>query len=342
MNSSHNIKKLIVTQKDKKILDEINLKRDIFEDGMVWEAFAVSIRIWLPDNYPEGVIDICIPVSEDNTFGFKDKWEAIVSKDSVGVYRLSDRGGNKDIPKHFYSPIEEKMLIPVSMGALIPYDEHVYGKGIICKIANMKAKEFRLVLEDVEIVSPYENAQFLGAKSDESLPKSYKKENNKKIVDYKAIINEGESEKVEFKSSARWDYKQNCNNKEMRKAVIKSIAGFLNSNGGSLFIGIDDNKNIIGIQNDLKTLKKKNIDGYQLFLSDLISEKIGKQFNSYITMEFPKINEHSICVMKVEKSKSEAFVKENDKNMFYIRTNNSTRELDPKETLEYILLHYKK
>ena len=341
MISSNNLKKLIVTQKDKDILDEINLKRDLFEDGMVWEAFVVSIRIWLPDNN-DGVIDICIPVSEDNTFGFKDKWEGIVRKDSVGVYRLSDRGGNKDIPKHFYSPIEEKMLIPVSMGALIPYDQHLYGKGIICKIANMKAKEFRIVLEDVEIVSPYENARFLGMESDKALPKSYKKVIVKKVTDYKAIIDEGESEKVEFKSSARWDFKKNCTNKEIQKAVIKSIAGFLNSSGGFLFIGIDDNQNIIGIQNDLTTLKKRNIDGYRLFLSDLISEKIGKHFNSYITMEFPKINECFICVIKVGKSISEAFVMENDKNMFYIRTNNSTRELDSKETFEYILLHFKK
>lgn len=215
MNSLRNIKKLIVTQKDKKILDGINLKRDMIKDGIVWEAVAVSIRIWLPENYSEGVVDLCIPVSENNAFGFKDKWEAIVSKDTIGVYRLSDRGENKDIPEHFYSPIEENILIPVSMGAIIPYDEHVYGKGTIYKIANMKAKEWRLVLEDVEIISPFENAKFIGAKIDESLPKTYKKENNQKDVDYKSLINQGENENVEFKSSARWDYKQNCKNKEM-------------------------------------------------------------------------------------------------------------------------------
>jgi len=342
MNPSRNIDKFIVTRKDKEILKELNLKRDILKDGMVWEAFVISIRIWFMKNSQEGVVDICNPSSENNEFGFKDKWEAFITKDSIGVYRLSERGRNKDMPKHFYSPIEEKILIPVSMGAIIPYDGHVYGKGIICKIANIKAKEFTSALENVEILSPYENALFLCIDNPDSFPKSYKKEKAKRIVDYQEIIENGETELVEFKSSARWDYKQNCKNRAMQMAVIKTVAAFLNSNGGYLFIGVDDNKNILGIQKDISTLKKKSIDGFQLFLSDLISEKIGKQFNSYITIEFPKINNRIICVINVEKSKSEAFVKENGKNLFFIRTNNSTREMDPKETLDYILLHFKK
>ncbi len=124
--------------------------------------------------------------------------------------------------------------------------------------------------------------------------------------------------------------------------MIKSLAGFLNSNGGFLFIGVDDNKNSIGIQKDLITLRKKNIDGYQLFLSDLICEKIGSQFSTYISIEFPQINGQPICVMKVDKSNNAAFVKENNKNQFFIRANNSTRELDSKDTYEYIMSHFKK
>ncbi len=215
MKTPQNNIKLIITRKDKTIIDKINMKRDMIQDGVVWEAVIVSIRIWLPENSSEGVVDLCIPVTEDNSFGFKDKWEATVSKDTIGVYRLSDRGENKDIPKHFYSPIEKDMLIPVSMGAIIPYEQHVYGKGSIYKIANIKAKEWRLVLEDVEIISPFENAQFVGAIVDESLPTTYGKENKQKNADYKKMINQGESENVEFKSSARWDYNQDCKNKEM-------------------------------------------------------------------------------------------------------------------------------
>ena len=177
MNISQNDKKLIVTQKDKKILDEINLKRDMIQDGVVWEAVTVAFRVWLPENLSEGVIDLCVPVSEDNEFGFKDKWEAVVAKDNLGVYRLSERSSDNKIPKHFYSSIEENLLLPVSMGAIVPYEQHVYGKGTIYKIAKIKAKEWRFVLENVEIMSPFENGLFVRGIIDESLPKNYEPKN---------------------------------------------------------------------------------------------------------------------------------------------------------------------
>lgn len=341
MGSSQNTQKLIISQNDKSILDEINLKRNLIEDGLVWEAFVSSIHVWLPSRHPDGVIDIGIPLSDTNEFGFKDKWEAVVRKDTMGVYRLYERDRGKDIPKHFFPTIEDKLLLPFSMGVFIPYNEHLYGKGLICKIANLKAKEFRLTLEDVEILSPYENAIFLGYHNKKDLPKSYKRGLSKKDDDYETIISRGENERIEFKSSVRWDYRKNCVNKEIEKTIVKTIAGFLNSNGGTLFIGVDDNKNIVGITQDLNTLRKKSHDGFQLFIGDLISQKIGKQYNNYIKIKFPEIKGRTICVLFIEKSKIEAFVKENGKNIFYIRSSNSTRELDAKEAFGYILINFK-
>jgi hypothetical protein len=178
MNSSHFKEKLIITEKDSAILDEINQDRDLLRDGIVREALIVSMRIWLPDDISEGVIDICFPVDgEDNLHGFKDIFEAKVSKDSLGVYRLSNRDRGKDIPSHFFSIIEQKLLISVSMGVIVPYHGHIYGKGIYCKVADLKAKEMRWVLEDIEIISPYENENIVWRKTDESLPKKYNKKN---------------------------------------------------------------------------------------------------------------------------------------------------------------------
>ena len=65
------------------------------------------------------------------------------------------------------------------------------------------------------------------------------------VVDGKAatiseLIAIGESSRVEFKSSARWDYIQNKTIKERELDVIRAVAGFLNADGGTLLIGIDD------------------------------------------------------------------------------------------------------
>jgi predicted HTH transcriptional regulator len=53
---------------------------------------------------------------------------------------------------------------------------------------------------------------------------------------------------------------------------VGTIAGFMNKNGGILLIGIDDNGKILGLKNDMETLKKKNVDGFlQHFTHTLVS-----------------------------------------------------------------------
>jgi ATP-dependent Lon protease len=68
------------------------------------------------------------------------------------------------------------------------------------------------------------------------------------------IIEQGENERVEFKSSLRWDYKQNTKNQSLETVVAKSIAALLNYDGGTLLVGVDDSKNILGLENDFSTL----------------------------------------------------------------------------------------
>ena len=156
------------------------------------------------------------------------------------------------------------------------------------------------------------------------------------------MIRDGENEKIEFKASARWDYRKSCVNKEIQKAILKTITGFLNSNGGTLLIGVDDERNVIGIENDIKSIRKKNLDGYRLFLSNLISDNIGKQLNSYVTIDFPSIDGKCVCSLVVRKSDSAAFLKDGGQNNFFIRTHNQTQELDSRETFEYISSRFKK
>ena len=342
MSISNLKEKLIISQNDKDILDNINRDRNLLEDGLVWEAWIVSIRIWLPNDDIEGVIDICFPRGEDNSYGFSDVLEGYLKKDSIGVYKLYSRERGLDIPKHFIPIIEKNILIPISMGAIIPYHHHVYNKGIVCKVADIKAKQFRFVLENIEIISPYENNRLIGSDTNESIPKSYKKRIKEGIIDIRKLIREGENEKIEFKSSARWDYKQGGVNKQLQKSILKTITGFLNSNGGRLLIGIDDEGNIIGLENDIKTIKKKNLDGYKLFLGKIISDKIGKQINTYINISFPNIQGKLVCSLEVKKSEVAAFLKDNNQNKFFVRTHNQTQELDSKETVEYVSLRFKK
>jgi len=44
-----------------------------------------------------------------------------------------------------------------------------------------------------------------------------------------SVLTQGESNTLEFKSSARWDYHQTKHNKALEMVVAKTLAGFLNS-----------------------------------------------------------------------------------------------------------------
>ena len=80
---------------------------------------------------------------------------------------------------------------------------------------------------------------------------------------YLRLIEEGESETIEFKSTFKYDIEENRHNNDLTHLISKTVCAFLNSRGGTLFIGVEDNKNIIGLYYDL-TKVFKNIDIFSM------------------------------------------------------------------------------
>ena len=69
------------------------------------------------------------------------------------------------------------------------------------------------------------------------------------------LMSAGESNRVEFKSSARWNLHTGARDDKMELAIAKTVAGFLNSDGGTLLIGVDDDGRAIGLVHDFSTVK---------------------------------------------------------------------------------------
>ena len=155
------------------------------------------------------------------------------------------------------------------------------------------------------------------------------------------IIKEGEGSKVEFKSSLRWDRKLSQVNKTLELSVLKTIAGFLNTSGGILLIGIDDSKQIVGIEDDYATLRKPDRDGYELHMNQLISANIAKEFCLYVSVSFHELEGKDVCMINVEQSPRPAYISEGQESRFYIRTGNQTQPLSIKESVDYIQGHWK-
>lgn len=167
------------------------------------------------------------------------------------------------------------------------------------------------------------------------------KEKPEKPISIQKYISLGESVMLEFKSSVRWDFYQNKVNKDLEKSIIKTIAGFLNSEGGKLVIGVSDIGEILGLENDMKTLRKKDLDGFQQLLIHLINDYLGPEYTSYIKINFHELDNKQVCSVDVDNSSNPVFaVGKDNKKEFYIRAGNSTKLLDSEETHNYIELHW--
>lgn len=154
------------------------------------------------------------------------------------------------------------------------------------------------------------------------------------------MMKEGEGETVEFKSSLRWDRDRAETNKNLEKGVIKTVAGFLNSEkGGTLLIGVDDNGAPTGIDVDYRELTKKgrgDRDRFHLHLQQIIARDLGKLAATQLTVTFHEIRGHDICQVSTEPSDRPVFARDGNRDVFYLRIGAATHALSMKDTVTYI------
>jgi hypothetical protein len=156
-----------------------------------------------------------------------------------------------------------------------------------------------------------------------------------------ALIAKGESNTLEFKSSARWDFKQNKQNKAMEDVVVKTVAALLNTDGGNLLIGVDDDRNLIGLAQDYKLFGKKDSrDAYENFLTTLLLNNFGKDTSALISISIHALDSKDVARVNVKHAPKPVFVKEGAGEHLYIRAGNSTRLLSTREAIDYCKMHW--
>ncbi len=154
------------------------------------------------------------------------------------------------------------------------------------------------------------------------------------------VLLEDESMTLEFKSSSRWDYERKKINKDLEKVILKSIVAFMNSEGGTLVLGVQDDKTVIGLKKDIGTLRIKNIDGWIQYIMGLISSYIGSEYARFIKVAPVEVSDKTVCLLTVGRADEPVFFNEGDISSFYVRAGNTTRQLNSKETYKYILKNW--
>lgn len=161
--------------------------------------------------------------------------------------------------------------------------------------------------------------------------------------DIPSIILQGEGPFLEFKSSFRWDLEQSRINRSLEGIVLKTLAGFLNSNhGGTLLIGVADDGVLIGLEKDYQTLKKQNQDGFEQAIMTAVSANLGADLCSHIHVLFHVVDGKDICRLIVTPGLRPVFLTQANTPKLFVRTGGATRDLNIQEALEFAHVRWKR
>lgn len=141
---------------------------------------------------------------------------------------------------------------------------------------------------------------------------------------YPTVIDRGEGKTVEFKQSIVFSPETNKPDASQPLQIAKEIAAFMNSDGGTLYLGVSDNGRVVGIEDDLPYLGKAvlakgdytdashtyhaNNDGFALKLHALIRFYLGDVADTLVDGPFfqkDNSGERTYAVLKIRPSEKD-------------------------------------
>ena len=153
--------------------------------------------------------------------------------------------------------------------------------------------------------------------------------------DLHTLIGQGESATLEFKSSFRWDLRENKVNRALEGVILKTLAGYMNGNGGTLLIGVSDDGSVLGLERDYKALKKQDRDGFEQALMTAVATKLGADACRAVQVVFSSVENKDVCRVIVAPMARPVYVKDGESPKLYVRTGVLTRELNVQEAVDY-------
>ena len=160
------------------------------------------------------------------------------------------------------------------------------------------------------------------------------------------LLKAGESQTLEFKSTARYNQKARQSDKAMEHVIVKTVAGFLNSDGGTLLIGVDDQGTVLGLEPDFSSMTKarRNTDSYELWLRQRLDTDLSISTAKVVEIAFEETLTGTVCVVSVSSSGKPVFARAQDGGTpasdFWVRVGNATKQLYGNDQYEYTRDHW--
>jgi hypothetical protein len=167
-------------------------------------------------------------------------------------------------------------------------------------------------------------ATLVAADAEEDLPPD--------VLALSRVAASGESEAIEFKSTLRTNLHTGSKDARIELAVLKTLAAFLNTRGGTLVIGVSDDGSPVGVEAD----GFENDDKMSLHLVNIVGSRVGASVMARLQVHFGDYDDARVMIVKCQESPVPVFVKDGNTERFFIRTGPATTELTPSQTVEYI------
>ncbi len=152
------------------------------------------------------------------------------------------------------------------------------------------------------------------------------------VLKVHSLINEGEGSNIEFKSTVRINLKNGKAGKEIEFAWLKAVIAFLNSDGGTLLIGVADDGGIYGLEAD----NFENDDRCLLHIKNLFNQHVGAEFSDFADFTLVEIEDKKIVVVDCQPAGKPVFLKVGKNEEFFIRSGPSNSKLTPSQMIRYV------
>ena len=151
-------------------------------------------------------------------------------------------------------------------------------------------------------------------------------------IDVEDLIAGGEGDLVELKSTLRVNLHTGKQDKRMELAVLRTLAGFLNKDGGTLIVGVADDGSPVGLESD----DFDNEDRMGLHLTNIVNQSMGESVWAYLHTNFDDYNDGRVLVVRCERARAAVYVEHSGETRFYVRTGPSTTQLSVDQAMKYI------
>lgn len=296
------------------------LERRLFTDhfGFVSDYFSEALRQMRKQSFVTAL-------DKDFTLGshLAQRDEKAVRKTVSGLIKILHPHGewsHGDIREYLEFAMEGRRRVKEQLKKLAPHD---YSKTSFSYIENDTGREVWVEVK--------EQPESFDAEPDISFEEAAD-ETKKSTVD---LIAAGESKTVEYKQTARHNPHTGNIDKNLERAIVKSVAGFLNAAGGVLLVGVHDNQQVTGLSGDYSTTGNKGRDGFENWLTTKLGTELGSPaVASFVDIEFETIDGDDVCRIEVRASDQPIYAGADAE--FFVRMGNSTRPYNTRDALKYI------